>query len=87
MGFFSGLFGAPKVPKGPSPEEIRQREEAARQRERDRLAQEEAARKAEAQQKAEADLAAKESRRQAFAGQLTGVNEDEDERKRFLKGA
>jgi hypothetical protein len=79
-------FLKPKVPKGPSAAEVRQREEAARQRERDRMAQEDAARKAEQQQKAEADLAEKESRRQAFAGQLVQEGDDE-ERKRFLKGA
>lgn len=80
-------FMKPKVPKGPDPNVLREREEAARQKERDRIAQEEAAKKAEQQQKAEAELADKESRRQAFAGQLASVEEDQNERKRFLKGA
>lgn len=80
-------FMKPKVPKGPDPNELRKREEAARQAERDRIAQEDAAKKAEQQQKAEADLADKESRRQAFAGQLASVSDDQNERKRFLKGA
>lgn len=80
-------FMKPSRPKVPSAAEIARREDAARQRERDRIAQEDAARKAEQQQKAEAALAELESRRQAFAGQLTGLNEDEDERKKFLRGA
>lgn len=80
-------FMKPKIPKGPSPDELRRREEAARQAERDRIAQEDAAKKAEQQQKAEADLAEKESRRQAFAGQLSDEATDDNERKRFLKGA
>lgn len=80
-------FMRPKNPASMVADELRKREEAARKAERDRIAQEEAARKAETQQKAEAELANKESRRQAFAGQLASVGEDQDERKRFLKGA
>jgi hypothetical protein len=79
-------FKKPKIPKGPSASELRAREEAARQKERDRIAQENAAADAKKQQDAEAAMAEKESRRQAFAGQLAGVAEDEDERKRFLRG-
>ncbi len=82
-----GNMFKPKTPKGPSAEQIAQREEAARMRERDRIAQENAAADAKKQQDAEAALAEKESRRQAFAGQLSAIGEDENQRKRFLKGA
>lgn len=80
-------FKKPKVPKGPSIQEIQAREEAARQAERERLQREEAERKAQEQADAEAAVAKKESQRKAFAGALSTVGEDEDERKRFLKGA
>ena len=83
-----GFFSRPKRPRGPSPAEIAGREEAARQRERDRIAKEEAARKAEEQQKAEAKIAEREGRRRRFAGQLASAEgEAGDERKRFLQSA
>lgn len=81
-----GSIFRPKAPSGPSPQEIQAREQAARQAERDRIAQEEAASKAQKQQEAEASLAQKESRRQAFVSGLDDET-DENERKRFLKGA
>jgi hypothetical protein len=81
-----GSLFKPKVPKGPSQQDIQQRADAAAAKERDRLAQERAAQDAQKQQTAEADLAKKESQRQAFAG-LLATTEDQDQRKRFLKGA
>lgn len=77
MGFLKSIFGG--APKGPSPEEIRRKAEEARKRERERLEREQ-------KEKAEAELTKKESRRKAFAGQLVGVDDDEEKRKRFLKG-
>lgn len=82
-----GFFKAPKTPTGPSPDELRQREEAARQAERDRFEREEADRKAKEEQDRLKAITEKESRRKAFAGQLAATEETGDERKRFLKGA
>ncbi len=85
MGSF---FKPPKVPKGPGPAELRRREEAARQAERDRLAREEAQRKETAEQEKLKSFAAQESRRKAFAGQLAAEAEGTgDQRRRYLKGA
>lgn len=81
-----GSLFKPKVPKGPSQADIQARADAAAAAERDRLAQETAAADAKKQQEAAAVLADKESKRQAFAGQLASLS-DEDQRKRFLKGA
>ncbi len=75
-----------KKPKMPNQMDIQRRAEAAAAKERDRLRQEMAAADAQKQQAAEAELAKKESQRQAFAG-LLATTEDEDQRKRFLKGA
>ena len=76
--------GAPKA--GPSAAELQQAQDAAAQRERDRIASEDAKKKADTEQKAVADLQAQESQRRAFAGQLAGVD-DTEEKRRFLKGA
>jgi len=78
--------GAPKQQSGPSAAELQAAQDAAAQRERDRIASEEAKKKAETEQKAVADLQAQESQRRAFAGQLAG-EEDAEEKRRFLKGA
>lgn len=68
-----------KPKKGPSQEELQAAQEAAAQRERERL-------KAESDQKAVADLEAQESKRRAFAGQLAN-EDDKEQRRKFLKGA
>lgn len=82
-----GFFSKPKAPRGPSPEEIARREQAAREaeRERQRLAEEKA--KAEAQAEKEQALASQEQKRKAFAGKLITAEGEEESRKRFLKGA
>lgn len=83
--FVSKIFGGGK-PKTASAAELQQAQNAAAQKERDRFAAEEAKKKAETEAKAVADLQAAESRRRAFAGQLAAP-EDEEEKRRFLKGA
>lgn len=76
-----------KAPSGPSASEIQRQQEQAAAKERQRLEAEQAAKEAEEQQKAEVALADQEKRRAAFAGQLsTGVGEDDEGRKKFLKG-
>lgn len=80
-------FMRPKTPKGPSPGDLQRAQDAAAERERKRLEQESAAKKAEQEQKALADMQAQESKRRAFAGQLTQTTEDENQRRKFLKGA
>lgn len=79
MGFFS-------KPKGPSQADIQKAQDEAREKERVKLEQEQAAAKAEQEQAALSELEATESKRRAFAGQLTNTPEDENQRKRFLKG-
>lgn len=81
-----GVLGGGSKPKGPSQAEIIKAQESAAQRERDRMARETAQKKIETDQKTLADMAATESKRRAFAGQLSGENDDE-ERRKFLKGA
>lgn len=78
------MFSGPKVPSGPSAEELAQREAAAAEKERARIAQEEAASKAKKQQEADTALAERESKRKAFVGQLEETG-DEDERRKFLR--
>jgi hypothetical protein len=85
-GVHMGVSNLFSKPKGPSAAEIRAAQEAAAQRERERVAQEEAERKAAAEKKALADLQERESQRQAFAGQLS-AEDDTTQRRRFLKGA
>lgn len=76
----------PKTPKGPSAAELQQAQNAAAQRERDRMASEQAVKKADNEAKAVSDLQARESQRRAFAGSLA-AEDDQEERRRFLKGA
>jgi hypothetical protein len=78
------LAGAPK--SGPSAAELQAQQEAAAQRERDRIAAETAKKKMEDDQKAVADIQTQESKRRAFAGQLA-TEDDEKNRRKFLKGA
>ena len=77
------IFGGKK---GPSQAEIAAAQEKAAQRERDRMEREAAAKKLQSETKAVADLQAAESKRRAFAGQLSG-EQDEEQRRKFLKGA
>ena len=81
-----GLFGGAKPKSGPSQAELTRASEAAAQRERERAAREAADKKASDDAKAVADMNAAESKRRAFAGQLSGETDDE-QRRRFLKGA
>jgi len=69
---------------GPSAAEIQRIQQRARQRERERLKKEQKAAEAKAQEEAEAKLKEKERKRKAFAGQLG--NDEEGQRKRYLKG-
>lgn len=80
-------FLRPKTPKGPLFVDLQRAQDAAAERERKRLEQESAAKKAEQEQKALADMQAQESKRRAFVGQLTQTTEDENQRRKFLKGA
>lgn len=80
-------MGFMKPKSGPSQQEIMQMQEKAAEKERNRVEQEQAAKKAETEQKALADMEATEGRRRAFAGSLTETTEDEDERRKFLRGA
>ncbi len=84
--FVSKIFGGAKQKAGPSAAELQQAQNAAAQKERDRMAAEQAKTKADTEAKAVSDLQEAESRRRAFAGQLAGP-EDEEEKRRFLKGA
>ncbi len=81
-----GALTGAKPKSGPSVAELQQAQNAAAQRERDRMAAAEATKKADAEKKAVSDLQAQESQRRAFAGQLA-AEDDEEERRRFLKGA
>jgi hypothetical protein len=72
-------FLMPKPPKGPDPVALQQ---AAADRESQRAAAE----KAKKEQQALSDMEAAESKRRAFAGSLTETTEDEDMRRKFLKG-
>lgn len=77
---------APRALTGPSQADIQRAQEQAAERERLRLEQEQAAQRAEKEQAALTKLIETEKGRRAFAGQLTtGVN-DENQRRRFLKG-
>jgi hypothetical protein len=78
------IFGG--KPKGPSQAELAAAQESAAQRERDRMAREAEQKKIDEDTKAVADLQSAESKRRAFAGQLSG-EQDEEQRRRFLKGA
>lgn len=80
-------FLRPKTPKGPAPGDLQRAQDAAAERERKRIEQEAAAKKAEQEQKALADMEAQESKRRAFVGSLTETTEDENQRRKFLKGA
>jgi hypothetical protein len=84
MSIFKNLFKKEK--KGPSTAELMREQERAASAERERIAREESERKMAADQKAVTDLQEAESRRRAFAGQLA-EDGDEEERRRFLKGA
>lgn len=91
MGIFKsllgGILGGGKVQSGPSIEEIQRQQEKAAAKERARLEAEQAAKEAEQQKKAESALLDQEKKRAAFAGQLqAGVGEDDEGRKKFLKG-
>ncbi len=76
-----------KTPKGPLFQDLQKMQAAAAERERKRIEQEAAAKKAEQEQKALADMEAQESKRRAFVGSLTETTEDENQRRKFLKGA
>ncbi len=79
-------MGFSKPKSGPSAAELQQAQDAAAQRERDRIASDTAKKKMEDETKAVADLQAQESQRRAFAGQLASTD-DTEEKRRFLKGA
>lgn len=82
-----GIFKSPKAPRGPSASEIQRQQEQAATKERARLEAEQSAKEAEQQKKAETALLDQEKKRAAFAGQLsTGIGEDDEGRKKFLKG-
>jgi Zn ribbon nucleic-acid-binding protein len=71
-----------KSPKVPSQDEIQKQQDAIAEKEKTKLAFEQAARDKKLQDKANK----MESTRQSFVGGVTGI-EDEEQRKRFLKGA
>jgi hypothetical protein len=77
------LFAKPKAPDQAA---IAAAQEAAAKKERERIAMEDAAAKNSAKESAVMKAQALESKRRAFAGQLTKEGEA-DANKRFLKGA
>ena len=78
-------FLKPSVPSGPSPDDIRKREESAREKERERIRLADEQKKSSDREKATAALADKEQSRKRFAGQLASAEQDTGGRKRFLK--
>lgn len=76
-----------KPKRGPSAEDQMRIQREAAERERARLEAEQAKAKEEADRKAVADLREQEAKRAAFAGKLQeGIGEDNQGRKKFLKG-
>jgi len=78
------IFGGAQVASGPSAAELQAQQEAAAQKERDRIRMENEAKKKTDEDTALAKQSEDEAKRRAFAGGLTEVG-DEEERRKYLK--
>lgn len=71
---------------GPSQSEIIAKQEAAAKKERERIKMETAEKEAERDQKMQASIAERSNKRRQFATGIAGAEDDDENRRKFLKG-